>query len=148
MTGIKEQVDKILNLAKAHLAEGEMADSAGVCYADACNLMHSDNPSVSMIYAGKRALESLAYSVGVFHSDYQNADKILKELGGSKMANEKTEKAKFFEWLKGVIKEQFDHENFLENAWDDAVERDACGMSFELGACYNTCNRPLLYRLS
>lgn len=64
--------DKIMALARKHLgAVGGMESSARVCLSDANHLFDRgliDN-------AKKRALDSLRFSVGIFHQDYIKAAK-------------------------------------------------------------------------
>ena len=59
-------IDKVLALARKHIGTGDMESSARLCLADAVHL----NDQGQADYARKRALASLAYSVGVFHADY------------------------------------------------------------------------------
>lgn len=73
-------VKAILDMARAHLGEGEMASSARLALEDAISLLESDCTCDSTdralcprTRATIRALESLAYSVGVFHPDYVSA---------------------------------------------------------------------------
>lgn len=61
-------LSQILVLARKNLG-GAMESSARLCLADAVRL--SDQGDFE--YAKARALKSLAYSVGVFHRDYQRA---------------------------------------------------------------------------
>jgi hypothetical protein len=61
--------DKTMALARKHLGKGNMESSARVCLADAIHLQERG----LLDYARKRALSSLAYSVGVFHTDYIKA---------------------------------------------------------------------------
>jgi hypothetical protein len=60
---------KVLALACQHLGEGAMVSSAKICLQDAILLLAEDD----LAHARKRALRSLAYSVGVLHQDYQRA---------------------------------------------------------------------------
>ena len=59
-------LDKALALARKHLG-GDMESSARLCLADAVSL--KDKGDYKHAYA--RALDSLAYSVGIFNVDYQ-----------------------------------------------------------------------------
>lgn len=61
----------VLKLARKHcLARtATMQSSAELCLADAIALFDKGD----FEYARKRALKSLAYSVGVFHPDYKKA---------------------------------------------------------------------------
>jgi hypothetical protein len=56
----------VVELAKKHVTEGSMPSSAMLCLTDAVGLLRMGNE----YYAKKRALDSLAYSVGVFHPDW------------------------------------------------------------------------------
>lgn len=56
------------DLARAHVDEGCRRMSAALCLADAETMLPIDP-----VAALSRAVESLAYSVGVFHEDYQTA---------------------------------------------------------------------------
>ncbi len=58
---------EVLALARKHLSN----DSSRLCLADAVALEEKGE----LEYAKARALKSLAYSVGVFHSDYKKAAK-------------------------------------------------------------------------
>jgi hypothetical protein len=59
---------KLIDLAKRHADNGAvMATSAKFCIADAEHVLASGCPNV----AGRRALRSLSYSVGIFHADYK-----------------------------------------------------------------------------
>jgi hypothetical protein len=59
---------QILSLARKNLG-GAMESSARLCLSDAVSLADSGDLKA----AKARALKSLAYSVGVFHKDYQKA---------------------------------------------------------------------------
>jgi hypothetical protein len=61
--------DKVMALARKHLGKGLMDASARVCLADANHLYDRG----FLDYAKKRALESLKYSIGILHKDYQKA---------------------------------------------------------------------------
>ena len=64
--------DKIMALARKHLgAVGGMESSARLCLSDANHLF--DRGLID--YAKKRALDSLRFSVGIFHQDYIKATK-------------------------------------------------------------------------
>jgi len=63
------QTDKVIALARKHIGKGTMESSARVCLSDANHLF--DRGLID--YAKKRALDSLKYSVGIFHKDYQKA---------------------------------------------------------------------------
>jgi hypothetical protein len=67
--------EKIIELAARHIANGSaMQSSAIVCLDEAIALAaRGEN-----LDAERRALHSLAYSVGIFHADYVRA----AELGG------------------------------------------------------------------
>jgi hypothetical protein len=66
----KMNTDKVIVLARKHLG-GAMESSARLCLSDALGLYEAGD----LTYAKKRALKSLAYSVGIFHSDYARASK-------------------------------------------------------------------------
>lgn len=59
--------DQAIGLAYIHADEGSMQSSAKVCIDDAFSLYCKSEYG----YATKRALKSLGYSVGIFHSDYK-----------------------------------------------------------------------------
>jgi hypothetical protein len=59
-----------------------------------------------------------------------------------------TEKEKFFDWLDGLLKDEYKTDKFREAAWKEAQEKNASGMSYELEARYTALGRPYLYRLS
>lgn len=61
-------LSQILVLARRHLG-GDMESSARVCLADAIEMLNVGR----LDRAEARALDSLKYSVGVFHPDYQKA---------------------------------------------------------------------------
>ena len=63
-------LDQVLILARKHLG-GDMESSARLCLSDAISLR--DKGEYKHAYA--RAVDSLAYSVGIFNSDYQRAIK-------------------------------------------------------------------------
>lgn len=60
-------LDLTIRLARKHLGTGVMDSSARLCLSDAIQLRERG----FWDYAQKRALKSLAYSVGVFHKDYK-----------------------------------------------------------------------------
>jgi hypothetical protein len=62
--------DQVIILARKNLG-GLMESSARLCLEDAINLRDSGKYE----YARKRAIASLAYSVGVFHADYKKVVK-------------------------------------------------------------------------
>jgi hypothetical protein len=67
--------DRILDIAARHVANGAPAQSSAIlCLDDARALAARDEN----LAAERRALDSLAHSVGVFHPDYVRA----AELGG------------------------------------------------------------------
>lgn len=59
----------VIRLARKHLGSGAMESSARLALADAVALY--DQGEVD--YAKVRALKSLAYSVGILHTDYASA---------------------------------------------------------------------------
>jgi hypothetical protein len=79
----RELIGQILDLAKAHVTEGDMASSAEFCYKTACGIMGPawGNDKADITGADYHALRSLSYSVGMFHQDYQLASALLKEDG-------------------------------------------------------------------
>jgi len=54
----------------------------------------------------------------------------------------------FIEWLNGLLKEEFKNEKFYKAAWNEAVEKDANGASFELESRFAIDNRPYSYSIS
>lgn len=60
---------QIITLARKHCAEAHMETSARLCLSDAISLYDKGDYTS----AKNRALKSLQYSVGVFHSDYIRA---------------------------------------------------------------------------
>lgn len=67
------EIRELINLAEAHVAEGAMASSARLALEDAKRL--AERGEIGPAYS--RALTSLSYSVGVFHADYQKANRGL-----------------------------------------------------------------------
>jgi hypothetical protein len=63
--------DKVMALARKHIGKGIMDSSARVCLSDANHLFDRG----LLDYAKKRALDSLRFSVGIFHQDYIKATK-------------------------------------------------------------------------
>ena len=63
-------VEQVIAIAEGHIGEGAMVGSARLALADAKRLLEEgeEGPAYS------RALNSLAYSVGVFHTDYKRAN--------------------------------------------------------------------------
>lgn len=64
-------VAQVLSLARKHIGSGSMVSSARLCLADAVKL--ADEGELG--YARERAIQSLKYSVGVFHPDFAKASK-------------------------------------------------------------------------
>jgi hypothetical protein len=65
-------LDQILAAARKHVGNGAaMESSARLCLADAVSLKDQGD----FKHAKERAVKSLAYSVGIFHADYQKAAK-------------------------------------------------------------------------
>jgi hypothetical protein len=62
---------KAITLAEKNVNEGVMASSAKLALDDAKQLLHKGE----FVLALKRARKSLAYSVGIFHWDYQEIDR-------------------------------------------------------------------------
>jgi hypothetical protein len=77
----RQLIARVLDIAKLHIGEGDMVSSAELCYKTACDIMepawNNDNANISG--ADYHALRSLAYSVGMVHSDYCLAEKIIAE---------------------------------------------------------------------
>jgi hypothetical protein len=69
MEGLTMQTDKVMALARKHIGKGMMESSARLCLSDANHLFDRG----LLDYAKKRALESLKYSIGILHKDYQKA---------------------------------------------------------------------------
>lgn len=65
-------LDDVIALAEKHLGKGDMVSSAELALEDAKQLR--DEGTMSLDAAQRRALRSLAFSVGVFHPDYQRAN--------------------------------------------------------------------------
>jgi hypothetical protein len=63
---------EVINLARQHIGKGNMVSSAQLCLDDAMKAY--EIPGWEHL-AKERALKSLAYSVGIAHPDYQNANK-------------------------------------------------------------------------
>jgi hypothetical protein len=63
--------DRIIRLARKHLGSGSgsMESSARLCLADAIELYDAGDFEA----AKRRALKSLAYSIGICHPDYRRA---------------------------------------------------------------------------
>ena len=64
---------QVLKLARKHIGKGDMESSARLSLSDANHLYDRG----LLDYAKKRALDSLKYSVGVFHADYKKASQGL-----------------------------------------------------------------------
>lgn len=62
-------VADVMTLARKHIGKGEMESSARLCLSDAVALFDAGD----LEYAKRRALKSLAYSVGIYHRDYVRA---------------------------------------------------------------------------
>lgn len=58
-----------IRLARKHLGSGVMESSARLCLADAIQCVEDGRLDA----AKRRAIDSLRYSVGVFHADYRKA---------------------------------------------------------------------------
>lgn len=72
MNEAQESAQKVINAAEKHVNNGAaMQSSAELCLFDANTLIQQGNYAA----AEKRALRSLAYSVGIFHSDYKRFSK-------------------------------------------------------------------------
>jgi hypothetical protein len=74
-------IGEVLDLAKNHASEGDMASSAKSCYKTACEIMSPawHNKNADITGADYYALRSLGYSVGMFHPDYKLAKTILSK---------------------------------------------------------------------
>jgi hypothetical protein len=70
MEGLTMTTDKVMALARKHLGKGMMESSARLCLSDANHLFDRG----LLDYAKKRALDSLRFSVGIFHQDYKKAN--------------------------------------------------------------------------
>ena len=71
MTSITK-AEQAIRLARKHVGNGAaMESSARLCLSDALELAEKER----FEYAYARAVRSLAYSVGIFHADYQRAAK-------------------------------------------------------------------------
>jgi hypothetical protein len=65
----KMETTEIITLAKARLHEAQMLSSAAICLHDAETLLLAGDHK----FARSRAQQSLKYSIGIFHPDYQRA---------------------------------------------------------------------------
>jgi hypothetical protein len=66
---------KILTIAKNHLGKGAVMDSsARMTWLEAAKWYEAGN----MYWAGKRAMKSLAYSIGIFHPEYAMANEMME----------------------------------------------------------------------
>jgi hypothetical protein len=77
----RQLIARVMDMAKLHQTEGEMAASAKSCYETACSIMSRawNNNRVDITGVEYWALKSLAYSVGMFHADYKTAKKNLEK---------------------------------------------------------------------
>ena len=64
-------VDRVIVLARKHIGSGSMESSARLCLEDALRLSEKGELDA----AKKRALKSLAYSIGILAPDYLRASK-------------------------------------------------------------------------
>lgn len=64
---------QIIDTAAKNVCKGSMASSAKFCLADAREAFFAD----SFDYAAKRALKSLAYSIGITAPDYRECQTLL-----------------------------------------------------------------------
>jgi len=66
------EANKAIILARKHIGNGAlMESSARVCLTDALNAVEREDYRAAKMWA----VSSLAYSVGIFHSDYQQVTK-------------------------------------------------------------------------
>jgi hypothetical protein len=79
----RQIIARVLDMAKLHIGEGNMASSAELCYRTACDIMQPawNNDYADITGAVYHALRSLAYSVGLAHADYCLAEKMIVEAG-------------------------------------------------------------------
>jgi hypothetical protein len=69
--------EQVLILARKHLGQGTMESSARLCLADAV----TQRDAGDLDAARRWAIKSLAYSVGIFHADYQRAAGQAQQIG-------------------------------------------------------------------
>lgn len=70
----------LIGLAKQHVANPtQMRSSAELCLDDAEHLASYSDPPAP-VSAGRRALDSLEYSVGILHADYTAAKALYREI--------------------------------------------------------------------
>ena len=68
MTNTDMSTETLIRIARKHVGNGaEMESSARLCLQDAVKLADSHDEDA----ARRRALKSLAYSVGILHPDYR-----------------------------------------------------------------------------
>jgi len=58
------------------------------------------------------------------------------------------EKQNFIEWLNRFLKEEYKTERFYNGAWQEAIDANENGMSYELPSMYAIGNRPYTYKIS
>lgn len=74
------KLETLIALARKHVSNPvAMRSSAELCLDDADALAAYTDPPAPLS-AGRRALDSLSYSVGVFHADYARAKALYREI--------------------------------------------------------------------
>jgi hypothetical protein len=60
----------------------------------------------------------------------------------------KAKKEKFIAWLGGMVKPELKTERYFAEAWKIALEKDACGASYEIESGDCILGRPMSFRLT